>query len=165
MNIIIQIGEKNHPPNCIASLSENPAWRNSTIWPILSSAKESPGDSMLKNCCDMDGGGVLGTSPVMTLCRTSSFTERLSARAPSLKDLGDLYTESGQTLQGSFSAVSKPIFASKYALESSRRDLHNAFLCTVLESNPKKRGKPFSNLNFFVKNRQNFFAIELMNIH
>ena len=24
---------------------------------------------------------------------------------------------------------------------------------------------PFSNLNFFVKNRQNFFAIELMNIH
>ena len=24
---------------------------------------------------------------------------------------------------------------------------------------------PFSHLNFFVKNRQNFFAIELMNIH
>ena len=24
---------------------------------------------------------------------------------------------------------------------------------------------PFSNLNFFVKNHQNFFAIELMNIH
>ena len=24
---------------------------------------------------------------------------------------------------------------------------------------------PFSNLNFFVKNRQNFFAIELLNIH
>ena len=46
-------------------------------------------------------------------------------------DLGDLYAESGQTLQGSFSAVSKPNFASKYALESSRRDLHNA-----LESNP-----------------------------
>ena len=45
---------------------------------------------------------------------------------------GDLYTESGQTLQGSFSAVSKPNFASKYSLESSRRDLHNALLCTVL---------------------------------
>ena len=29
-------------------------------------------------------------------------------------DLGDLYTESGQTLQSSFSAVSKPNFASKY---------------------------------------------------
>ena len=45
----------------------------------------------------------------------------------------------GQTLQGSFSAVSKPNFASKYALESFRRDLQNAFLCTVLESNPKKQ--------------------------
>ena len=48
--------------------------------------------------------------------------------------LGDLYAESGQTLQGSFSAVSKPNFASKYSLESSRRDLHNALLCTALES-------------------------------
>ena len=49
-------------------------------------------------------------------------------------NLGDLYTESGQTLQGSFSAVSKPNFASEYALESSRRDLHNALLCTVLNA-------------------------------
>ena len=49
-------------------------------------------------------------------------------------NLGDLYTESGQTLQGSFSAVSTPIFASKYALESSRQDLHNALLCTVLNA-------------------------------
>ena len=46
--------------------------------------------------------------------------------------LGDMYAESGQTLQGSFSAVSKPNFASKYSLESSRRDLHNALLCTDL---------------------------------
>ena len=37
-----------------------------------------------------------------------------------------------QTLQGSFSAVSKPNFARKYAFESSRRDLHNALLCTAL---------------------------------
>ena len=51
-----------------------------------------------------------------------------------LDDLGDLYAESGQTLQGSFSAVSTPIFASKYSLESSRRDLHNALLCTALRS-------------------------------
>ena len=35
---------------------------------------------------------------------------------------------------GGGSAVSKPNFASKYLLESSRRDLHNALLCTVLES-------------------------------
>ena len=39
-----------------------------------------------------------------------------------------------QTLEGSFSAVSKPNFASKYAFESSRRDLHNAPLCTTLQS-------------------------------
>ena len=44
-----------------------------------------------------------------------------------------------QASRGSFSAVSKPIFASKYSLESSRRDLHNALLCTVVESNPKNQ--------------------------
>ena len=37
-------------------------------------------------------------------------------------------------LEGSFSAVSEPNFASKYTFESSRRDLHNAFLCTALQS-------------------------------
>ena len=41
---------------------------------------------------------------------------------------------SWQTLEGSFSAVSKPNFSSKYAFESSRRDLHNALLCTALKS-------------------------------
>ena len=51
------------------------------------------------------------------------------------------------TLKGSFSAVSKPNFASKYALESSRRDLQNALLCTVLESNPKKPGNPWGEKN------------------
>ena len=51
-----------------------------------------------------------------------------------LQHLGDLYTESSQTLQGSFSAVSKPKFARKYSCESSRRDLHNALLCTALQS-------------------------------
>ena len=55
-------------------------------------------------------------------------------------NLGDLYTESGQTLQGSFSAVSKPNFGSRYSLESSSRDLHNALLCTVLESEVEKHG-------------------------
>ena len=33
--------------------------------------------------------------------------------------------------RGSFSAVSTPMFASKYSLESSRRDLHDGLLCTV----------------------------------
>ena len=37
-------------------------------------------------------------------------------------------SESGQILQGSFSSVSKPIFASTYSFESSRRDLHNTLL-------------------------------------
>ena len=37
-----------------------------------------------------------------------------------------------RTFSGSFSAVSKPNFPSKYSLESSRRDLHNVLLCTVL---------------------------------
>ena len=36
-----------------------------------------------------------------------------------------MYTESGQTLQGSFSAVPKPMYATKYFMERSRRDLHN----------------------------------------
>ena len=35
---------------------------------------------------------------------------------------------------GSSSAVSKQNFASKYAFKSSRRDLHNALLCTALQS-------------------------------
>ena len=46
--------------------------------------------------------------------------------------LGLTQLSSYLTLKGSFSAVSKPNFASKYALESSR--LHNALLCTVLNA-------------------------------
>ena len=47
-----------------------------------------------------------------------------------------------RTLEGSFSAVSRRIFASKYAFENSRRDLHNA-----LESNPpmKRNGRKEEN--------------------
>ena len=69
--------------------------------------------------------------------RAGEIEERLDVEEISRYDeveenLGDLYAESGQTLQGSFSAVSNPNFASKYSLESSRGDLHNALLCTVL---------------------------------
>ena len=56
----------------------------------------------------------------------------LSRTAWSLLRMKDKLTESGQTFEGSFSDVSKPNFASKYASESSRRDLQNALLCTVL---------------------------------
>ena len=65
----------------------------------------------------------------------------------------------GQTLEGSFSALSKPDFASQYSLELA--------ICwkALAEIYTMHSFAPFSNLNFFVKNRQNFFAIELMNIH
>jgi len=43
-------------------------------------------------------------------------------------------TESGETLQGSFPAESKPVFANKHPLESSRRDLHNARRSKTLKS-------------------------------
>ena len=62
-----------------------------------------------------------------------------------------------QTFEGSFSAASKPNFASKYAFESSPRDLHNASLCsafgilfflffarsgrTILPGNSKRSGR------------------------
>ena len=39
-----------------------------------------------------------------------------------------------QSRKGAFSSVSTPNFARKYALESSRRDLHNALLRTVIHS-------------------------------
>ena len=42
---------------------------------------------------------------------------------PPEEDLGDLYAESGRTLQSSFTAVSKPNFASKYASELARKAL------------------------------------------
>ena len=53
-----------------------------------------------------------------------------------------------ETLEGSFSTVSTPIFASKYALESSRRDLHNALLCTALQSQFFVKMLPKNSLNF-----------------
>ena len=59
------------------------------------------------------------------------------------------------TLKGSFSAVSKPNFASKYALESSRRDLHNALLCTVLNAQ-NFRQKSLKILLIFSPNSANF---------
>ena len=78
-----------------------------------------------------------------------------------------------QTSRGSFSAVSTPIFASKYSLESSRRDLHNALLCTVLQSqNFSQKSSTFfrdwiiefpifsissSNFAFFLRNFDEFF--------
>ena len=68
--------------------------------------------------------GTAGTSPVP------------AATEPGSEEMvGAVDTESGQTLQGSFSAASKPHFASKYAFESSRRDLHK--LQIVRRSSPR----------------------------
>ena len=55
----------------------------------------------------------------------------------------------GVVVQGSFSAVSKPNFARKYAFESSRRDLHNALLCTALKLQFFKKLLEFSILPKF----------------
>ena len=63
-----------------------------------------------------------------------------------------LHCSIGQILQGSFSSVSKPNFASKYAFESSRRDLRNALLCTAFGIHNRKLGGKIAqlcNLNFF----------------
>ena len=54
--------------------------------------------------------------------KPGQFSPRCPLKKPAdvekrVRHLGDLYAESGQTLQGSFSAVSKPNFASKYSLE------------------------------------------------
>ena len=63
------------------------------------------------------GGGARGASAGMP-----------GSRAVACADCG-----MRKTLEGSFSAVSKRNFASKYAFESSRRDLHNALFCTALQ--------------------------------
>ena len=44
-----------------------------------------------------------------------SVEETTAERSDLVIHLGDLYTESGQTLENSFAAVSKPIFVPKYA--------------------------------------------------
>ena len=53
------------------------------------------------------------------------------ARLPR-EDLGGPL-DRANSLHGAFSAVSNPNFSSKYAFESSRRDLHNALFCIVLQ--------------------------------
>ena len=59
----------------------------------------------------------------------------LMGNAPSrAARVGDACHELRQTLQGSFSAVLKRNFPSMYALESFRRDLQKALLCTALTS-------------------------------
>ena len=98
------------------------------------------------HCPIHSGGGTLrsGCNASQARCQSaglSALGARTLVALSYWSNLGDLYAESGQSLQGSFSAVSKPNFANKYSLESSRRDLHNALLCTALESIGEKWGK------------------------
>ena len=74
----------------------------------------------------LDAGADLNASAALDY----SCAPRL-AWAPRLLGCGGESSRMRQTLEGSFSAVSTPKFASKYAFESSRRDPHNALLCTI----------------------------------
>ena len=77
------------------------------------------------------------TSPVKFARSTNApRSSAAGARAGRRRSRGGLRAGSGtaeRTAEGSCSAVSKPNFPTKYALDSSRRDLHNALLCTVLD--------------------------------
>ena len=121
--------------------SSHAAWSASAAMATGSAAKDSSTVNVVPSFFSVASAGASGSqirscglsgekiksSKLKTIC-----TVQLVRKSELDGNLGDLYTESGQTLQGSFSAASTPIFASKYALESSRRDLHNALLCTVL---------------------------------
>ncbi len=71
-----------------------------------------------------------------------------------MSNLGDLYTESGQTLESSFAAVSKPMFAPKYAFFSIK-SFHTfaplPFAKNVLNivRNLQNVGDFFVNLHYF----------------
>ena len=67
----------------------------------------------------------------------------------------------------SFSAVSTPIFASKYSLESSRRDLHNALLCTVLQTqNFSQKSPTFSfAIEYWISDFFSHFLVKLCILH
>ena len=68
-----------------------------------------------------------------------------------------------QTSRGSFSAVSTPTFASKYSLESSRRDLHNALLCTVFQSQNFSQKSPTFFREWILNFRCFHFYVEFCN--
>ena len=97
----------------------------------------------------------------------SSETARLHVRMQPAASVGSTRKSSGereivcQFLEGSFSAVSKPNFASKYAFESSRRDPHNALLCTALKPHflPKFAKILANKLLFFSEILLNFAKI------
>ena len=77
--------------------------------------------------------GLSPAPPALHVSTLASSTQRSHRTIAQYDYLGDLYTESGQTLQGSFSAVSAPIVASKYAFFRIFRDLQDAHTFAPLE--------------------------------
>ena len=82
------------------------------------------------------------------------------ARLPGRKETISWAVGCRSAMVSTSQATASPNFASKYSLESSRRDLHNVLFCTVFGIHKRK----FSNLNFFVKIAE-FFADFLQNFH
>ena len=119
--------EKRCPPGPLEAGCKHLAWIN-LLWTRLQEFSKSESQWIMNKIIIEYRKIQKGSIRWKKYSRTTKFAQML-ARSP---DLRDLYAESGQTLQGSFSAVSKPNFERKYSLESSRRDLHNALLCTAL---------------------------------
>ena len=76
---------------------------------------------------------------IIEVCVTQYYNRRNDRIPHCTIDLGDLYTESGQTLQGSFSAVSKPtdfcnqILVGKLSLRSTKyTPFYSSQISTVL---------------------------------
>ena len=91
----------------------------------------------------------------MNIGRGQAVAENSSARRMRKAGFCNRRSRIRQTLEGSFSAVSKPNFASKYAFESSRRDLHNALLCTAQKSHFFQK---ISRICQILRNFSDFFA-------
>ena len=91
----------------------------------------------------------IGTTPPAGFEGARAPTAPVPSRRPALESsyVGSNSTSNYLTLKGSFSAVPKPNCASKYSLESFRRDLQNALL---------KGFAPFSKLTFFFEVAENF---------
>ena len=103
---------------------------------VFTSNSSTPSFWTPRNCLSRENTMTATSKP--TFCAKSGWVmTRRSALVDSGENLSSatlLVSSIGQTWQCPFSAVSKPNFASKHAFESSRRDLHNALLCTALKS-------------------------------
>ena len=97
--------------------------------PLSATGRGPRGRSVFRRRCPSSGRRTL--APELQGGRRPSATSSASESTPFFKDGCHGIR---QTLEGSFSAVSKPNFASKYAFESSCRDLHNTLFCTSLKS-------------------------------